>query len=44
MGSSDDRGTRITFLPDDLIFTETTVFRYEVLLRRLQELAFLNMG
>lgn len=44
LGDSADRGTRITFLPDDLIFTETTVFRYEVLLRRLQELAFLNPG
>ena len=44
MGNSTERGTRITFLPDDLIFTETTVFRYEVLMRRLQELAFLNPG
>ncbi len=41
---SADRGTRITFLPDADIFTETIEFRYEILKKRLQELAFLNPG
>jgi DNA gyrase subunit B len=31
-------------MPDDVIFTETIEFRHEVLMRRLQELAFLNPG
>ena len=44
LGDSPERGTRITFLPDELIFKETTEFRYDVLMRRLQELAFLNPG
>ena len=30
-------GTRITFLPDDSIFTETTVFEFDILKRRLRE-------
>ncbi|MGE4546731.1 MAG: ATP-binding protein, partial [Desulfurella sp.] len=34
-------GTTVTFKPDDLIFS-TTEFNYEVLEKRLQELAFLN--
>jgi DNA gyrase subunit B len=36
-----DRGTTITFWPDDAIF-ETTDWSYETLSRRLQEMAFLN--
>ena len=37
-------GTTVQFLPDDQIFTETTVFDYEILKTRLKELAFLNKG
>ena len=37
-------GTKITFLPDDSIFTETTVFEFDVLKRRLREMAFLTKG
>jgi len=36
-------GTKITFLPDKQIFTDTN-FRYETLQQRLRELAFLNPG
>lgn len=38
------QGTRVQFLPDDQIFQETTTFSFDVLARRLQELAFLNPG
>lgn len=37
-------GTKITFMPDDTIFTETTVFEFDVLKRRLREMAFLTKG
>ena len=37
-------GTTVHFLPDDEIFTETTVYDYEILKTRLRELAFLNKG
>jgi len=37
-------GTSVHFLPDNTIFTETTVFEYEVVARRLKELAYLNAG
>lgn len=36
------RGTTVIFKPDAEIFKETTVFSYEVLRVRIQELAFLN--
>lgn len=37
-------GTAITFLPDPTIFTDTTEFKFDLLARRLRELAFLNPG
>ncbi len=37
-------GTKITFLPDKTIFTETTVFDFDTLKRRLREMAFLTKG
>ena len=40
----DRTGTSVHFLPDDEIFTETTVYDYEILKTRLKELAFLNKG
>lgn len=43
-GTTKMRGTKVTFFPDDLIFTETTRFKYEILQNRLRELAFLNKG
>jgi len=42
-GTAEKTGTRVTFLPDDSIFTET-VFHYDTLASRLRELAFLNRG
>ncbi|MCK4260480.1 MAG: DNA topoisomerase (ATP-hydrolyzing) subunit B [Halanaerobiales bacterium] len=40
-GKTKKRGTIITFLPDDTIF-DTLEFKFEVLVHRLQESAFLN--
>lgn len=42
-GVSEKHGTKVTFWPDDSIFT-VTVYEYDVLLKRLRELAFLNKG
>lgn len=44
IGTCDDTGTIITFLPDPTIFIHTTVFKYDTLAARLRELAFLNKG
>lgn len=41
IGTSQSRGTKVTFLPDKEIFEET-VYDYEVLVQRLREMAFLN--
>ena len=43
IGRSDRRGTKTTFKPDPQIFPNTN-FQYNILYRRLQELAFLNRG
>ena len=43
-GDTDRHGTSVTFKPDAEIFEETTVFDYEVLLKRMREQAFLNAG
>lgn len=37
-------GTTVSFKPDDEIFTETTVYDYDILMKRLREFAFLNKG
>ena len=39
-----DTGTTVSFLPDPLMFTETTVFEYDVLRQRMREMAFLTRG
>ncbi|MFR9606630.1 MAG: DNA topoisomerase (ATP-hydrolyzing) subunit B [Rikenellaceae bacterium] len=44
IGECEDRGTSVTFKPDGEIFTQTTVYKYEILEKRLRELAFLNKG
>jgi DNA gyrase subunit B len=43
IGKSETSGTKITFLPDDTIFTELS-FGYDSLSNRLRELSFLNKG
>ena len=43
-GTTDMRGTKVTFLPDETIFKETTVFDYNTLKSRLREMAFLTKG
>lgn len=42
--SKERTGTTVVFKPDPEIFTETTVYDYEILKTRLRELAFLNKG
>ncbi|MCZ2815427.1 DNA topoisomerase (ATP-hydrolyzing) subunit B [Modestobacter sp. VKM Ac-2984] len=43
VGPTDKRGTAITFWADPSIF-ETTVYSFDTINRRLQEMAFLNKG
>lgn len=40
----DRTGTIVTFKADPTIFKETTVYKYETLANRLEEIAFLNKG
>ena len=44
IGETEETGTFIKFKADPEIFTETTIYEYEVLQRRLREQAFLNAG
>ncbi len=44
VGTTDKRGTIVTFSPDPTIFTQTTEYKYDTLAGRLRELAFLNKG
>ena len=37
-------GSTVRFKPDPTIFKETTIFKYDILAKRLQEIAFLNKG
>ena len=44
MGASDGSGTKVTFLPDKTIFTQTSTFNADTLIHRIRELAYLNAG
>ncbi|MGH8021208.1 MAG: DNA gyrase subunit B, partial [Opitutaceae bacterium] len=44
VGETKKTGTKITFKPDPEIFQTTLVFQYDLLAKRLRELAFLNPG
>ncbi len=43
VGTTEKRGTRQTFHPDESIFT-VTEYKYEILATRMRELAYLNAG
>ena len=43
VGTTDKQGTRQQFWPDKTIFT-TTVYQYDIIARRMRELAYLNAG
>ncbi|RPI77660.1 MAG: DNA topoisomerase (ATP-hydrolyzing) subunit B [Desulfobacteraceae bacterium] len=43
IGETKKRGTKVHFIPDSEIF-ETLIFDYEILVKRLRELAFLTKG
>lgn len=43
IGETELHGTTVTFWPDETIFS-VTVYDYDILLKRLRELAFLNRG
>ena len=44
IGPAASTGTTVTLKPDPVMFTETTVYDYEILLKRLREESFLNAG
>ena len=44
IGAAASTGTTVTFKPDPEMFQETTLYRYETMLKRLREEAFLNAG
>lgn len=44
IGKTKSSGTKVTFKPDRTIFKETFVYSYDILAKRLRELAFLNKG
>ena len=44
IGETNETGTTVWFKPDPSIFTDTTTYDYDILLKRLREQAFLNAG
>lgn len=44
IGDTTETGTTVWFKPDPSIFTDTTTYDYDILLKRLREQAFLNAG
>ncbi len=44
IGETQERGTEIRFWPDEAIFLLNNQFHYDILLKRLRELSFLNSG
>ncbi|MDA9572448.1 DNA topoisomerase (ATP-hydrolyzing) subunit B [Flavobacteriaceae bacterium] len=44
IGSTDKKGTVVTFKPDPQIFTQTLEYSYDTLSLRMRELAYLNKG
>ncbi|MCK0156395.1 DNA topoisomerase (ATP-hydrolyzing) subunit B [Cellulophaga sp. F20128] len=44
IGETTERGTVVTFYPDQTIFTQTVEYSYETLSNRMRELSFLNKG
>ena len=44
IGTTDKTGTEVVFKPDPEMFTDTTVYDYDILHTRLREEAFLNAG
>ena len=44
IGTTDKRGTMVTFKPDGTIFQQTLEYSYDTLAGRLRELSFLNKG
>ena len=44
VGTTDKRGTMVTFKPDPTIFIHTLEYSYDILASRLRELAYLNKG
>ena len=44
IGTTEKRGTMVTFLPDNTIFTQTVEYNYDTIAARMRELSFLNKG
>ncbi|WP_149275034.1 DNA topoisomerase (ATP-hydrolyzing) subunit B [Pareuzebyella sediminis] len=44
IGETEERGTMVTFHPDDQIFQQSIEYSYETLSKRMRELSFLNKG
>lgn len=44
IGKTKSTGTTVTFKPDRSIFQQTNVYSYDILAKRMRELAFLNSG
>ena len=43
-GTTDQRGTTVTFKPDAQIFNQTLEYNYDTLANRMRELSYLNKG